>query len=348
VTTDPAIDVHPTWSPDGKKIAFLSNRGGNNDVWVIPASGGTAVQLTNDSANDGAPDWSPDGTRIAFQSDRAGNHDLWVIPVSGGSATRITTDPAADVQPDWSPSGNKIAFSRNGDLWIVTLASSTDLEISKTVDDPLPGEGGSVTYTVILTNLGPSVAASVEVSDPLPAGVTFAGGSATAGGYDEQSGIWSLSNVAAGTADTLTIVATVDAGTGSSTIVNVATVASSDPADANPDNDSSSAAIDVQQLVGVEGFVPDRFALEPGRPSPFRESTAFAFDLPAAAGTKMSVFDVSGRRVAILMQAPMEPGRYRAVWNGRDRSGAQVSPGIYFVRLESGPLQATRRVVRLR
>ena len=52
LTTDPALDSWPAWSPDGTQIAFISNRSGNNDIWVIPAAGGSATQITTNTAND--------------------------------------------------------------------------------------------------------------------------------------------------------------------------------------------------------------------------------------------------------------------------------------------------------
>ena len=71
----------PDWSPDGTTIAFASMRTGNSDIWIMPAAGGTARQITTDPAHDRAPRWSPDGKRIAFHSDRSGNNDIWTIAV---------------------------------------------------------------------------------------------------------------------------------------------------------------------------------------------------------------------------------------------------------------------------
>ena len=84
VTTDPGSDISPSWSPDGNHIAIGSDRGGNHDIWVIPATGGTATQITTDQSRDDNPDWSPDGSQIAFWSERSGNEDIWVI---GGAPT---------------------------------------------------------------------------------------------------------------------------------------------------------------------------------------------------------------------------------------------------------------------
>jgi Tol biopolymer transport system component len=79
VTTDPADDRTPSWSPDGTTLAFGSVRGGNFDIWTIPATGGAATRITTDPAYDGTPSWSPDGTTLALDSDRSGNHDVWAI-----------------------------------------------------------------------------------------------------------------------------------------------------------------------------------------------------------------------------------------------------------------------------
>ncbi len=81
LTSHAGLDTYPTWSPDGKWIAFVSDSSGNKDIWAIPASGGGAVQLTTDGAVDADPSWSPDGKRIAFSSARAGNPAIWILSV---------------------------------------------------------------------------------------------------------------------------------------------------------------------------------------------------------------------------------------------------------------------------
>jgi Tol biopolymer transport system component len=82
LTTDRGTDQWPVWSPDGSRIAFVSNRsGGNYNIWTMSASGGSEVQLTNDPAADAGPAWSPDGSRIAFHSNRTGRYEIWVMLV---------------------------------------------------------------------------------------------------------------------------------------------------------------------------------------------------------------------------------------------------------------------------
>ena len=116
-----------SWSPDGKRIAFESVRGGSVAIWVMNSDGSNPAQLTRDLSNNWHPAWSPDGNRIAFASDRSGNYDLWVMDADGHHAMPLTEHPASDFRPAWSPDGKKIVFtslrSGNADLWVIKLKS---------------------------------------------------------------------------------------------------------------------------------------------------------------------------------------------------------------------------------
>jgi Tol biopolymer transport system component/C-terminal processing protease CtpA/Prc len=102
---------YPAISPDGKNIAF----GYKGDIYVVPASGGTAVPLTIHEAQDMMPVWSHDGKSIAFASDRYGNFDVFVMPATGGVPVRLTYNSAGDYPYDFSPDDKKVIFgsSRN-------------------------------------------------------------------------------------------------------------------------------------------------------------------------------------------------------------------------------------------
>jgi Tol biopolymer transport system component/C-terminal processing protease CtpA/Prc len=119
VTEDPADEQKPCWSPDGKSLAFSSDRTGNRDLYVIDLATRRIRQLTFHSADDDAPAWSPDGKWIAFQSNRDSNldlplnnnvWDLWKVPAEGGTATRVTRFRGEN--PAWSPDGALIAYDR--------------------------------------------------------------------------------------------------------------------------------------------------------------------------------------------------------------------------------------------
>jgi dipeptidyl aminopeptidase/acylaminoacyl peptidase len=112
---------NPMYSPDGRKLAFHSNRSGSTEIWVSDADGSHLAQLTNSGGtNNGTPRWSPDGSRIAFDSRSTGNTEIFVVSSEGGGLRQITNHPAEDVVPSWSRDGKWIYFSsnRNGDFQI--------------------------------------------------------------------------------------------------------------------------------------------------------------------------------------------------------------------------------------
>ncbi len=109
-------------------------------------------------------------------------------------------------------------------------------------------------------------------------------------------------------------------------------------------------------LVGDEAFVaaerenllPETLRLHPNYPNPFRSSTTLTYDLPNASTVRVSVYDVLGRRVQVLVDERKEAGRHTVRWDGRGASGQPLASGIYFVRLRAGDRQLTRRLTLVR
>jgi len=91
LTHDAGDDWYPVWSPEGQRIAFLSERDGNWDIYVMDADGSNPTNLTHDAGFDGYPAWSPDGQRIAFASNRDGNTEIYVIAADGSSLIGTTS-----------------------------------------------------------------------------------------------------------------------------------------------------------------------------------------------------------------------------------------------------------------
>ncbi|HUE85852.1 MAG TPA: protein kinase [Vicinamibacterales bacterium] len=126
VTSERAYIEFVDVSPDGQQLAVSSDRRGNQDLWVLPATGGEMTQVTTDPTPDWNPRWSPDGGQIAFYAYRSGNRDIWVMPARGGQARQLTFHPGFDWFPSWSPSeGGEIAFAsqREGELTVWAVAT---------------------------------------------------------------------------------------------------------------------------------------------------------------------------------------------------------------------------------
>ncbi len=113
-----AVDWDPAISPDGEKIAFVSDRDWHSgypssEIYVMNVDGTSETRLTNDSTYDDNPVWSPDSTKIAFTSiSIPGTSDIYVINSDGSGRTRLTVSGDA-FYPTWSPRGDEIALARD-------------------------------------------------------------------------------------------------------------------------------------------------------------------------------------------------------------------------------------------
>jgi Tol biopolymer transport system component len=162
LTTDPADDSGPAWSPrpaagdPANRIAFQSDRNGNYDIWVMSADGTGQTALTaNSRAQDTSPAWAP-SERIAFVSTRDGNPEIYSMNADGTDQRRLTSNGAIDMDPAWSPDGDRIVFvsnrNRNFDLYSmaadggavsrITSTSAPELDPSWYAHDPPVGATG--------------------------------------------------------------------------------------------------------------------------------------------------------------------------------------------------------------
>jgi Tol biopolymer transport system component len=126
--------VLPATAAVNGKIAFVSSRDGNNEIYTVNPDGTSQTRLTNNAASDTAPAWSPDGKKIAFTSDRDGNNEICVMNADGTSQKCITMSSASDSEPTWSPDGKKIAFTSNRDgnneIYIMNLDGTSQTRIT--------------------------------------------------------------------------------------------------------------------------------------------------------------------------------------------------------------------------
>jgi Tol biopolymer transport system component len=150
-------DVLPRFSPNGSRVAFVSDRSGHPEIWACNSDGSNAVQLTALGAPwvfD--PRWSPDGERIVFDSDAAGGFDIYVVGANGGKPQRMTSDPAEAANPSWSHDGRWIYFdsARAGAQQVFKIPANGGEAIQVTRDGgfaPLESpDGKSLYYTKTL------------------------------------------------------------------------------------------------------------------------------------------------------------------------------------------------------
>jgi len=138
-TDNPGSDINAMWSPDGTRIAWVSGRIGNWQVWVMNSDGSDQRPVSTDFAIQGWPEWSPDGTRLVYweYDEETGTSTIRTARLDGSDKVTIVESAEALDRPVWSPDGQYIAYAaqteHNWDIWV---ASSDGQEHHRLTDDP--------------------------------------------------------------------------------------------------------------------------------------------------------------------------------------------------------------------
>jgi Tol biopolymer transport system component len=131
LTNNPAYDWQPAWSPDGKSIAFTSDREGHWQVYAMSADGSNVARLTHTSADDRDPAWSPDGQYLAFVSTRDRAWEIYTMRADGSGVARQTKTTTINQSPSWSPDGKRIVYEANSEIMAVDINGSTLTNLTK-------------------------------------------------------------------------------------------------------------------------------------------------------------------------------------------------------------------------
>ena len=159
-------DGFPSWSPDGKQIAFCSNRHGNKDIFVMNADGGDVRRLTSNEANDSVPVWSPDGKQIAFTSSRESG-TAYVVNADG---TRELSLAVRGRPVAWSPDGQSLLIENDGQLVLSGADGRNPKELTKVGEPALDAEsspnGKAVFYRSKVNGTWTLMSVDTERSSP--------------------------------------------------------------------------------------------------------------------------------------------------------------------------------------
>ena len=105
--------MSPAWSPDGKKIAYVSFERKTAAIYIQTLSSGERVKVAEFPGINGAPAWSPDGSRLALTLSKDGSPDIYVLDLSSRALTKLSKSMAIDTEPNWSPDGSSVVFTSN-------------------------------------------------------------------------------------------------------------------------------------------------------------------------------------------------------------------------------------------
>jgi len=125
-TMDGGIQDQPSWSPNGRTVAYAAGHGyGTYEIYLLEIGGRVPTQLTKNKSYESFPTWSPDGSTIAYSSEVTGDYEIWTMDPKGESQRQLTQSPGLDSTPSWSPDGRWLAFTsrRSGELEVWVCSS---------------------------------------------------------------------------------------------------------------------------------------------------------------------------------------------------------------------------------
>ena len=142
----PGISVVLAKAPDTAKIAFVSTRDRNREIYIMNPDGTEKVRLTQNFSEELYPSWSPTGEEILFVSDRDGVWDLYLMDADGSKVRRVFKKTALREHPTWSPDGKRIAYERKRFIYIATLGKQEEQQLVNGFDPAWSPDGTEIVF----------------------------------------------------------------------------------------------------------------------------------------------------------------------------------------------------------
>ena len=169
-------DSRGAWSPDGKMLAFNSDRGGDMNIWLFTLTDSNARQLTAGHGGDFQPNWLPDEKKIAFFSSRSGSPNIWEIEVDSGTLRQLTSNSGVNVNPFYSPDGTVIAYQSDQsgrlEVWVMNADGSNPRRLTNVgVTGHFmrwSGDGREIVFRCTCSGKPATMKVAVDGGDPRP------------------------------------------------------------------------------------------------------------------------------------------------------------------------------------
>ena len=162
LTSDPAFDWAPAWSPDGSMIAFVSDRTGIPELYRVNDDGTGLVRLTTAIGFNGRFAWSPDGRTIALARDVAGESDLYSINADGSSIVRLTSGLGGIGEFDWSSDSTRIVFDCATEVCVINADATGFARLTASSGRSAVFAPGDGRIAFVTTSFGPAAEIAVQ------------------------------------------------------------------------------------------------------------------------------------------------------------------------------------------